>query len=168
MFLDQLGQCFLINRFDPIDLLSAAHHFTLPISSSIQTVKVCIKWSKVDIPSHVLQRLMRLKQWFERFVNQWCLINVQEMHFAHWSIIWAKFRPLNCILKLRFQILTPPGIKLSCWLWFSSLCRYIHFQKIWHLSAVRHKIKLANYYFGSEKTDIDYTCNVSFSVQYIK
>ena len=109
---------------------------------------------------------MRLKQWFERFVNQWCLINVPEMHFTYRSIIWAKFVPLNCILKLRFQNLTSPGIKLSCWLWFSSFCHDIHFQKTEYLSAVRHKIKIANYYFGSEKTDIEYTCNVSFFVLY--
>ena len=98
--------------------------------------------------------------WFERFVNQWCLINVQEMHFANWSIICANFGPLNCISKLRFQILTPLGIKLICWLWLSSFCRDIHFQKTGYLSAIRHKIKIA--YFGSEKTDIEYTCGVSF------
>ena len=40
-------QCFLINRFDPIDLLSAARHFTLSMGSSIQTVKVCIERSEV-------------------------------------------------------------------------------------------------------------------------
>ena len=38
-------QCFLINRFDPTDLFSAAYHFTLSMGSSIQTVKVCIKRS---------------------------------------------------------------------------------------------------------------------------
>ena len=36
-----------------------------------------------------------------------------------------------------------------------------------YLSAVGYKIKIANYYFGSEKTDIEYTCNVSVFVQYI-
>ena len=41
-------QYFLINRFDPIGLLSAAHHFTLSMGSSIQTVKVCVKRSKVQ------------------------------------------------------------------------------------------------------------------------
>ena len=40
-------QCFLIYRFDPTDLLSAAHHFTLSVGSSIQTVKECVKRSKV-------------------------------------------------------------------------------------------------------------------------
>ena len=112
---------------------------------------------KCDIPSHVLQQLMPLKQWFKCFVNQWCLINVQEMHFARWSIIWTKFGPLNCISKLCFQILTRPGIKHTCWLWFSSVCHDIYFQTTgyMYLSAVGHKIKNANYYFGSEKTDTE-------------
>ena len=43
-----IRQCFLINRFGPIDLLSAAHHFTLSMGSSIQTVKVFIKRFKVQ------------------------------------------------------------------------------------------------------------------------
>ena len=148
-------QCFVINRFDPVDLLSAAHHLILSMRSSLQIVKVCLKRSKVRYSKPCVS--MPLKQWFEFLVNQWCLINVQEMHFAHWSIIWAKFGPLSCILKLRFQILTPPGIKLICWLWFSSVCSDINFQKTGYLSAVRHKIKIANYYLGSEKTDTEYT-----------
>ena len=40
-------QCFLSNRFDPTDLLSAVHHFTLSMGSSIPTVKVFVKRSKV-------------------------------------------------------------------------------------------------------------------------
>ena len=128
--------------------------------------KSALNGLKCYIPSHVLQRLMLLQQWFKRFVNQWCLINVQEMHSAHWSIMWAKFGPLNCTSKLRFQILTPPGIKLICWLIFQRLS-CIHFQTTGYLSAVGHKIKIANYYFGSEKPDTDYTCNVSLFVQYI-
>ena len=85
---------------------------------------------KCDIPSRVLQRLMRLKWWFDRFFNQWCLISVQEMHFAHWPLILAKLGPLNCICisKSRFQILTPPGITCICRLWFSSFCCDSHFQ----------------------------------------
>ena len=109
--------------------------------------KSALNGLKCDIPSHVLQRLMRLKQWFERFVNQWCLINVQEMLFAHWSIIWAKFGPSYCISKLRFQILTSPVIKLICWLWFSSFWLDIHFQKTEYLSPVRHKNKHRKWLF---------------------
>ena len=81
----------MINRFDHIDLLSAVHHLTLSMGSSLQTVKSVLNGLKCDIPSHVLQRLKRLKRLFYHFVNQWCLISVQETNFAHWSIILAKF-----------------------------------------------------------------------------
>ena len=74
-------QCFLINRFDPIDLLSAAYYFTLAMGSSVQTVNVCVKGSKCASTTDAFE---------------------------------AKFGPLNCISKLRFQILTPPRIKLIC------------------------------------------------------
>ena len=45
--LASLDYVFLINRFYPIDLLSAAHNITLSVESSRQTVKVCFKRSKV-------------------------------------------------------------------------------------------------------------------------
>ena len=135
----------------------------------LHTILLC-QWDfqykqwKCDIPSHVLQLLMPLKQWFKWFINQWCLINIQEMHFAHWSIISAKFRPLNCILKLRFQILTSPGIKHICWLWLSSVCRDIHFQT----TAVGHEIKIANYIsVQSEKLTLNIHVTFLFFVQYI-
>ena len=35
------------------------------------------------------------------------------MHFAHWFINWVNIGPLNGILKLLFQMLTPTGIKLD-------------------------------------------------------
>ena len=154
-------QCFLSNRFDSIDCLL---YTTLLCLWDIQYKpwKFVLNGLKCDIPSLVLQRLMRLKRWFDRFVNQWCLISVQEMNFAHWSIIIAKFGPLNCNLKSHFQILTPPEIKCICRLWFSSFCCDIRFQNSGFLYAVRRKIKIANSYFSSEKTDIEYTCNVSF------
>ena len=133
-------------------LLSVANHFILSMESSIQTVKVSVKGSIVRYSKPCAATTDAFEQWFECFINQWCLINVQEMHFAHWSIIWAKFGPLNCISKLRFQILTPPGIKLICWLWFSSFCRYIHIQKTGYLSAVRHKIKNCKLFFRFRET----------------
>ena len=139
-------QCFLINRFDPIDLLSAVTIFFFfffffcqwdlhykPWKSTLNG----LRYSKPCAPT-----TDAFAAWFERFVNQWCLLNVQKMHFAHWLIICAKFRPLNCISKLRFQILTPPGIKFICWLWISRFCRDIHFQRTWYLSAVRHEISV--------------------------
>ena len=38
-----LRQCFVTNMRDQNDLLSAVHHFTLYMGSSIQTVKVYVK-----------------------------------------------------------------------------------------------------------------------------
>ena len=38
---------FCDQQFDQIDLLSAVHHFTLSMASSMQTVKVCVKRPKV-------------------------------------------------------------------------------------------------------------------------
>ena len=112
----------------------------------------------------MLRRLMRLRQWFERFVNQWCLINDQEMHFAHWSIFLDNFGPSNCILNLLFQILTPPGSNSNSPVDFDFPVFVVILitQKTGYLSAFRRKIKIANYYFGSEKTGIEYTYNVSF------
>ena len=57
------------------------------------TWKFVLNGLKYDIPSNVLQLLMHLKWLFERFVNQWCLINIQEMNCAHHTcepsrIIW--------------------------------------------------------------------------------
>ena len=69
----------------------------------------------------------------------------------------SKIRAFKLHLEIAFfQMLTPPGIKPICWLWFSIFCRDIHCQKTVYLSAVRHKIKIANYYFGSKKTDIEW------------
>ena len=42
-----LRRCFVTNRCDQIDLLSAVHHFTLSMGSSIQTMEVCVKQPKV-------------------------------------------------------------------------------------------------------------------------
>ena len=87
--------------------------------------------------------------------------------FSYGLITWAKFRPLKCTSKLHFQMLTPPRIKLIWRTLFSSFCCDIPFQSFEYVSAF-HKIKFAKFYFGSEKTCIECTCESSFYVQYIK
>ena len=87
--------------------------------------------------------------------------------FSHGLITWVKFGPLKYTLKLHFQILIPPRIKLICKLYFSSFYRDIHFQSFAYISAFKHKIKLGKCHIRSEKTCMEYTCEVSFFVQYI-
>ena len=42
LILTSLKNVSLINGFDPIDLLSVVHDFTLSVGSSMQTAKVCV------------------------------------------------------------------------------------------------------------------------------
>ena len=143
-------QCFLINRLDPIDLLSAALHCTLSMRSSIQTVKVCIKrclndwcgWSN-DVNVLFTNGVDKCPgNAFRSLVNHLSKIRAFKLHF---KIAFSNFDPSwnqTYLLTLIFLFLS----------WY--------FQKTGYHSPVRHKI----YYFGSDKTDIEYTCNVFFSV----
>ena len=82
-----LRQCFVPNMCDQVDWLSVVHNFTLSMGSSIKPVKVCAKRSKVrnskPCASTSYEKVLNLKLLFERFVNQWCLINDQEINCAY-------------------------------------------------------------------------------------
>ena len=74
----------------------------------------------------------------------------------------SKIRAFKLHLEIAFSNFDPSWNQSHLLTLIFQFCRDIHFQRTGYLSAVRHKIKIANYYFGSEKTDIEYTCNVSF------
>ena len=61
---------------------------------------------------------------------------------------------ITTTLKLNFQVLTSPRIKLICRPEFSSLPRDFNFQSFEHFFGFRHKIKFAKCWFDSEKACI--------------
>ena len=93
-------------------------------------------------------------------VSDKCPGNAFRTLVNHLSKIWA----FKLHLEIAFSNFDPSWNQTH--LLIFQFCHDIYFQKTGYLSVVRLKIKIAHYYFGSEKTDIEYTRNVSFFAQY--
>ena len=77
----------------------------------------------------------------------------------------SEMRVLKVHLKIVFSNSDPSWNQTE--LWTSSFWRDTHFQDFEDLSSFRWKIKFTKGHFHSEKAYTEYTCNVSFFVQYI-
>ena len=94
------------------------------------------------------------------------------MHFARFVNNMNDIRAFELHLEIAFSNSDPCWNQTHLLTLIFQICRDIHSQKTEYLSTVRHKIKNCKLYFGSEKTEIEYTCYVSFFfffffVQYI-
>ena len=78
-----------------------------------------------------------------------------------WVNHLSEMRAFKMHLKIAFSNFDPSWNQTDLWTLIFKFYRDIHLQDFEDLSSFRYKIKFAKCHFGSEKTYIEYTCNVS-------